>query len=240
MGTSAAREAKQVIRRLPVVFTAVTHPVGSGVVPDWSGSGGRLCGNSNWISRKDIFRIFQEAVPNLARLGVILNRSNPVSGYELAEAKTYLRENPDQTRKLIVEYIDGPQDVGMAAEAIVKAGAQAIWIPIDDDVYNHLDAVSLVTRPKGIPLLSSQYSAVSEHHAVVGVAVDYRLLGMKSVVLAKQVLESGADPGELPVGRMASHRVIVSLAAGRRTGYRIPLALLARADVILDVPLEER
>jgi putative ABC transport system substrate-binding protein len=240
MGTQSALIAKSVLRRLPVVFTAVTHPVGSGVTRDWSGSGGSLCGNSNWIDRSEIFRVFQEAVPNLARLGVILNPANPVSGYELAEARTYLRAHPDQKRKLLVEYVEGPDDVGGATEAVVRDGAQAVWIPIDDIVYKNLDAVSKVTRPKRIPLLSSQYSAVEEHHAVVGVAVDYRLLGMKSVVFAKRILVDGADPGDLAVGRMASYRVVVSLPAGRRTGYRIPLGLLARADEILDLPLGER
>jgi putative ABC transport system substrate-binding protein len=235
LGTEAALRAKDVIRKRPVVFTAVTHPVGSGVVRSWDGSGGRLCGNSNWIERRDLFRVFQAAVPSLARLGVILNPKNPVSGQELAEAKAFFRDpdQRDQRRKLTVEFVDGPEHVAAAARALVEAGVQAIWIPIDRDVYRHLEAVTAVTRPAGIPLLSSQYSAVEQHQAIVGVAVDYRLLGMNSVVLAKKVLSGDAEPGRLAIGRMRSFRVIVSLTAARRTGYRLPLPLLAWADSIL-------
>jgi len=235
LGTSAALRAKEVIEDLPVVFTAVTHPVGSGVVRAWGGSGGRLCGNSNWIDRGDLFRVFQAAVPDLARLGVILNPKNPVSGQELAEAKAFFgrEENRDLRRKLHVEFIDGPEHIETATKALVKAGVQAIWIPIDRDVYRNLDMVAAITEPKSIPLISSQYSAVEKHRAIVGVAVDYRLLGMNSVVLARKVLEKGKDPGRLPVGRMRSFRVIVSLTAARRTGYRLPLPLLAWADTIL-------
>ncbi|MEN8148666.1 MAG: ABC transporter substrate-binding protein [Planctomycetota bacterium] len=235
LGTSAALRAKETIGETPVVFTAVTHPVGSGVVRDWKGSGGRLCGNSNWIARADVFRVFQAAVPGLARLGVILNPKNPVSGQELAEAKAFFADkaNRDLKRKLVVELVDGPEDVAEAATKLVEAGVQAVWIPIDRDVYGHLDAITPVTEPAGVPLLSSQYSAVEKHRAIVGVAVDYHLLGMNSAVLAKKVLRDGADPGRLPVGRMKSFRVILSLTAARRTKYRVPLPLLAWADTVL-------
>ena len=78
-GTAAALLARDHVRSRPVVFTAVTNPVGSGLVPDWEGSGTNLCGNSNWIAVADVLDVFRSTVPDLARLGVVFNRDNPVS-----------------------------------------------------------------------------------------------------------------------------------------------------------------
>ncbi len=238
MGTSAALIARDASSRLPVVFTAVTNPVGSGVVASWEGSGTNLCGNSNWIEIGNVLSVFQAAIPGLARLGVIYNRKNPVPLEEVAEAKRYFRERPEKRLSLLEEWIDGPRDLRAAVETVLRRGAEALWIPIDIDVYGHLDEVARVTDPRHVPLLSSQASA-ARTLALVGVAVDYRTLGRRSVILAKRVLE-GADPGSLPVGRMHSYRVIVNLASGRRAGVGVPLPLLAAADEILGAFVEDR
>ncbi|MHC4470529.1 MAG: ABC transporter substrate-binding protein [Planctomycetota bacterium] len=233
MGTSAALQAKRHVTRTPVVFTAVTDPVESGVVPSEEGSGRNLCGNSNRIDVADVMTVFKEAVPGLARLGVVYNRDNPVPFAEVVEAGRYFEREPGRSLKLIERWIKRPEDLPDAVRWVLSKGAQALWIPIDYNVYRHLEKVIEVTDRKKVPLVTTQHSAV-EKQAVVGVAVDYRLLGMRSVILAEQVLRKGAEPGDLPVGRMKSYRVIVNLAAARRTGARVPLRLLAIADEILD------
>lgn len=233
MGTSAALQAKETLTKIPVVFTAVTNPVGSGVVPSWDGSGTNLCGNSNWIEAPEVLTVFRNAIPDLARLGVVLNRNNPVSIEEVAEAKRYFKEHPEKRLALFEEYLRGPDDLEAAVKKLLKRGSQAIWIPIDYDVYRNIDRVAAITVPKKIPLVTSQASAVRDG-AVAGVTVDYHALGERSVILAEQVLRQGVDPGSLPVGRMHSYRVIVNLAAARKAKLEIPLALLATADEILD------
>ena len=238
-GTEAALLAKETVTKTPVVFTAVTNPFGRGIVDSWEGSGTNLAGNSNWIPPPEVFRVFQSAVPGLARLGVVLNEQNPVSLEEVAEARRHFLAAPAKALKLLEEGIDGPDDLDRAVRRVLDRGAQAVWIPIDLDVYQNLERVSAVTMPLGIPLLASAGSAV-ETDAVVGVAVDYRTLGRNSVVYAKRILVDGADPGSMPIGRMRSFRVIVNLDAARRTGFTIPLPLLATADEILDVAGEVR
>ncbi len=239
LGTSAALRAKEATKRIPVVFTAVTNPFGSGVVDSWSGSGTNLCGNSNWIDTSDVLQVFQLTVRGLAKLGVVYNPSNPVSLEEIAEARRLFREQPERRLRLIEAGIHGPKDLKDAVNQVIKRGAEALWIPIDHDVYQHLDVVDSITRPKRIPLLASQESA-ARTRALVGVTVDYRALGRRSVIFAKRVLLDGADPGKLPVGRLRSYRVIANLAAARRMGLRLPLRLLARADEILFAFEEDR
>jgi putative ABC transport system substrate-binding protein len=241
MGTKAALRAREATRRIPVVFTAVTNPVGTNVVPSWDGSGTNLCGNSNWIGAADVLRAFRTCVPSLARLGVVYTVRNPVPVEEIADAKRHFRREPSQEIKLIEEWVEDSDalDAGDTSEldgavrSVLDRGAQALWVPIDDRIYKRLDRIAEQTVPRGIPIVSSQASTVRTH-AVVAVAVDYRALGRNSVVLAEKVLRRGADPGTLPIGRMNAYRVLVNLDAARRTGFEVPLTILATADGILE------
>ena len=246
LGTSAAIRARNHLERIPVVFTAVTNPVLKGLAPSWDGCGGNLCGNSNWIPRKDLLAVFKAAVPDLFRLGVVLNPENPVPMEEVAEVKKFFAAEPEHAIRLLEVGLRDPKELedpdAKLREAVTRAielGAQALWVPIDPDVYRRLDVVASVTAPLGIPIVSSQASAVKSH-AVVAVAVDYHLLGQRSVILAEKVLRQGADPGKLPIGRMRSFDVKVNLAAARRARFEIPLPLLATADEILDEGGEAR
>jgi putative ABC transport system substrate-binding protein len=239
MGTSAALSAKRATSRVPVLFTAVTNPVASGVIASDDGSGTNLCGNTNWIETADVMEVFKDAVPGLARLGVVYNQKNPVSVAQVSEAHRTFKEKPDRWFKLFPQWIEGPKDLQEAVRRVVERGVQALWVPIDEDVYKNLAIVHGITRPKGIPLLSSQASVVRKAQAEAGVAVDYRVLGQRAVILARKVLVDGADPGSLPLGKMQSFRVLVNLEPARKTGFRLPFRLLATADRIWDGPVED-
>ncbi len=231
LGTRAALLAREDVRDRPVLFTAVTNPVASGVVASWDGSGTNLAGNSNWLSGRDLVRVFREAVPGLARLGVALDPANPVSRAEAAEVEEVLRRfHPDVS--LVRAEAPDAAALGPAAARLRDSGVQAIWVPIDNLVYGNLPALAAAADPAGIPLLTSAEPAAREA-AVVGLVPDYRLLGRQAAEMARRVLVEGADPGRLPVGRLRTFRTVVNLRAASRARARVPLALLGVADEVL-------
>ena len=85
MGTGATKRLMKVIRDTPIVFTAVTNPVQSGITPNWKTSGRNIAGNSNWIATKEILRDFKKVIPELKTLGVMYDPDNSVSSMEVRE-----------------------------------------------------------------------------------------------------------------------------------------------------------
>ena len=84
LGTEATRiAAAHRPPGVPVVFTAVTDPVSSGIVPDWKGSGSFLAGNSNHIDSHRVLDEFRTALPGLHALGVLHSKDNRVSRAEI-------------------------------------------------------------------------------------------------------------------------------------------------------------
>lgn len=234
MGTRAALLAAEATPAIPIVFTAVTNPVESKVVPSWKGSGRNVAGNSNWISSETLLRVFRLAVPDLEKLGLLRStQEGEVSAAELSAMQEYLGRKDAPKIEIFEEVVARPEEIGAAARKLAASGVEAIWIPIDFLIYNNMDRLKAVVEPLKIPLVSSSLKA-TRAGAVAGVVVDYNMLGKRAVVLALKILEQKADPGKLPIGTMNAYKVIVNLDAARRCSYELPLSLLALADTILE------
>lgn len=231
LGTRAAQLAKESLRETPVVYTAVTNPVLTGIAESWERSGPNIAGNSNWIPAETLLRAFSRAVPNLDDLGVIAGNDNPVSGAEIAEVQSALAKNPDLDTRLHVRRIADVDELASATRALIGE-VDAIWIPIDFLVYENLHLVRKTTDPEHVPLLSSSHRG-AEAGALVSLVVDYRNLGRNAAAIAVRILEDGRDPASIPVGRLSGYRTIVNLAQSRAIGYRLPLDVVCTADRVL-------
>lgn len=234
MGTQAALLARQYVRTCPIVFTAVTHPVEAGVADSWQSAGADICGNSNWIESEKMLAAFRVAVPQLARLGIVRSSvSGVVSAAELRQMQRYLREPQAPRIELLEEEVAGREQLRDAVERLRRRGAQAIWVPIDNLVYENTTLVLDALRDSGVPILSSAQRGAAAG-AALGVVVDYRLLGERAAAMARRVLTGKVAAADLPVETMQSYQIIVNLAAAQACAYELPLGSLLIADRILD------
>jgi putative ABC transport system substrate-binding protein len=217
-----------------VIFTAVTNPVESQVVGSWQGSGRNIAGNSNWIPSETVLHVFRLAVPKLKKLGVLRSRdTGVVSGAELRSMREHLERAGDRSLELEETVVASAEELAPAVAALASKGCDAIWIPIDFFIYEHMDAIVPAAQQSRIPLVSSSMRG-AKAGAIAGVLVDYELLGMRAAAMALDVLEREAPPGAIPVGLMAGYQLVVNLGAAKRCGHELPLSLLAVADVLLE------
>ncbi len=231
LGTRATQLAKESLESTPIVYTAVTNPVLTGIADNWESSGPRIAGNSNWIPAETLLRAFSRAVPDLHDLGVLAGVDNPVSTAEIAEVEAAIAANPDLDIRLHKRRVHEVDELDDATRELVGR-VDALWIPIDFLVYENLHLVRKSTDPAHLPLLSSSHRG-AEAGAVVALVVDYKNLGRNAAAIAVRILEDGRDPASIPVGRLSGYRTIVNLAQSRAIGYRLPLDVLCTADRVL-------
>jgi putative ABC transport system substrate-binding protein len=231
LGTRATLLAQKHVPGRPIVFTAVTNPVQSAVVKSWTGSGTNCAGNSNWLPARQLLKSFLLAVHGMRTLGVIRDPANPVSKAEVLEIT---RAIESEYRGITLRVIDvkTPEAVTAAAATLRDAGVDAVWVPIDHLVYRNLAPAAKLLDAAGVPVVTSSATA-ARSAAVVGVIPDYRVLGLQAADLARRIVQEGADPGTIPVGRLRTFRTVVNLKAAARCRYRIPLAVLAVADEVI-------
>lgn len=242
MGTQAALLAAEHLGGLPVVYAAVSNPVASGVVADWGGSGRPLAGGTNRIPPATIAKVFRQAVPSLRRLGMLRSKtSGVVSAAELLTMREHLQGVPADPvpgdgapappLEIVEEVAADADDLPRAVRALLDAGVQAVWIPIDFTVYSNLDRVRPLLDAARVPMVATAHNGARDG-AVVAVTVDFQLHGRRVAALAVRIL-AGADPGALPVDTLHGYVVVANLAAARRIGHELPLPLLVRADTLL-------
>jgi putative ABC transport system substrate-binding protein len=239
LGTRATQLADDAQLGAPIVFAAVTNPVAAGIVADWGPTGRPLCGASNWIDPANVLEVFRLAVPGLSRLGIVRSKANGVvSEAELASMREHLAL-PDAPAVELVESVAADEhDLTRAASELVTAGVDAIWVPIDISVYEHVLVVEKALGGRRIPIVTTAAAAIAGG-ALVGATVDYDLHGRRAAALLLAVLRRGVDPGSVPVDRMHGRRVVVNLRAAHRVGIELPLSLLVLADELI-APKEEQ
>lgn len=239
LGTQAGQLAKDNLQDLPVVFTAVTNPVASGITRDWGPTGTKLAGNSNWIPPETVMHVFRLAVPELAKLGMLRSETaGVVSAAELAAMREYLAKPGAPRVEILERVVADANGIAAAVADLLRERVQAIWIPIDFTIYQNMPLVQKARGESHVPLIASSLQG-AKNGATVGVLVDYSLLGKRAAALAIDILVHGKEPGSLPIGTLRGFQVIVNLEAARKAGYELPLSFLAIADILIDAPAKE-
>ncbi|MCA8944263.1 MAG: ABC transporter substrate-binding protein [Planctomycetes bacterium] len=233
MGTNAALLAERHVTTIPIVFTAVTNPVESGVLDDWGGSGRNLAGNSNWIPPETTLRVFRLTVPGLRRLGVLRSTDAVVSAAELHQLREHVARPDVDPLEIFEVRVAGADELPEAVDKLAAQNVEAIWIPIDRLVYTNTKRVFEAAKARGLPIVSSSLRG-TRNGATSGLVVDYVMLGKRAAAIALSITEDGVDPGSIPIGTMHGYRVVVNLEAARQCRYEIPLSLLVLADVLVE------
>ena len=128
-GTANVLAAKQATSLIPIVFTAVSDPVGDKLVESLARPGGNVTGLSNQapdLAGKRL-ELRREVIPGLRRIGILANVGRPPPLAEIDDVKTAA-----QALGLAVEIpaIRGAEDIVSAIE-MSKGRVDAIYVQSD-------------------------------------------------------------------------------------------------------------
>ncbi|MCD8022455.1 MAG: ABC transporter substrate-binding protein [Lachnospiraceae bacterium] len=179
---------------LPIVFAAVSDPVGSELVESMEEPGGDITGTSDALNTEAILDLMFIANPDLSKVGLLYSLSEDSSTQPIADAKAYLEERG-------IEYVEATgtntSEIMQAVESLVADGVEAIFTPTDNTVMAAELSIYETLIEAGIPHYTGADSFAA-NGAFVGYGVDYELLGKETADLAVEILQ-GADPAETAV-----------------------------------------
>lgn len=181
--------------QIPVVFSAVTDPVGAGLVDSMDKPGSNITGTSDALDTKAIMELIKAQNPSVSKIGLLYDTAQDSSELAISEAKAWCEENG-------VTYVEKTGsttgDVSLAAEALVSEKVDAIFTPTDNTIMTAELSIYETFIKAGIP----QYCGADSfalNGAFVGYGVDYASLGKMTGDMVVDVLVNGADPASTPV-----------------------------------------
>jgi len=218
-------------RTIPVVFTIVGDPVGSGFVTNLARPGGNATGfavQEAAIAGKWL-QLLKEIAPKLTQAAVIMLADSPpqvVQRDAVAAAATSL----GITLTVVAARELSDIEKGIAAFAREPGGGLVV-----------LSNIITVNNQPRIHALAAQYRLPAVYsypiYAQSGGLISYGSDPVAQVHAASGYIDKilrGANPGDLPVQLPTRFLLMVNLKTARALGLTVPQSILARADEVIE------
>ena len=181
--------------QIPVVFSAVSDPVGSGLVESLEAPGANLTGTSDYLDTNSIMNLILAANPDTAKIGLLYDQGQDSSTTPIAHAREYLEANH-------IDYVERTgtttDEVMLAAQALVADGVDAVFTPTDNTIMTAELSIYETFIDAGIPHYTGADS-FALNGAFLGYGVDYANLGVETANMVAGILLDGNDPASTAV-----------------------------------------
>lgn len=231
-GGPAAPAAKKATSTIPIVFSAVLDPVGSGLVSSLARPGGNVTGVSFFAGPEVAGKALQllvEVVPTVTWVAVLQNPSNIQHPFFVKQAEVAAQAVGVELRSFEARDLDA---LNPAFTSMRQAHAGAVVVLADAMYYVHRKRIADLSANNRLPAIYGQKEHVDAGGLMAygpGFADRYRRAG----IYVGRILK-GSQPGELPVEQPTKFELVVNLATAKTLGLRIPQSILLRADEVIE------
>ena len=180
---------------IPVVFAAVSDPVGAQLVDSLEAPGANITGTSDYLDTDAILDLIFAADPDADTIGLLYDHGQDSSTTPIKNAKTYLDKKG-------VKYIErtgsNTEEMMMIADKLVEDKVDAVFTPTDNTVMTAELSIYEKFAKAGIPHYAGADS-FALNGAFLGYGVDYANLGVETADMIADILLNGASPATLAV-----------------------------------------
>ena len=166
---------------IPIVFSAVSDPVGAGIVDALDAPGGRITGTSDALNTKGLLDLMLAQNPDTKTVGLLYSKSEDSSKQPIEDAKAYLE---GKGIRCVEKTGTTTDEVTSAVDALIAEKVDAVFTPTD----NTIMTAELAIYEKFLNAKIPQYCGADSfalNGAFVGYGVDYTKLGTITADMVK-------------------------------------------------------
>ena len=233
-GTPAALAAKQATTILPIVVSAASDLVASGLVTSLTRPGGNVTGlsmlSSDLVGK--CLELLKQAVPGVSRVAVLWQ---PGVLDEHTE-KDILKGAEVAARALGVQlqFVEarGPKDFDRAFSEITRARSGALTVlPSSMFLSERRRLVDLAAKNR-LPAVYFVREFV-DAGSFMSYGPNLPDLSRRAATYVDKILK-GAKPGDLPIEQPTKFELVINLKTAKALNLTIPQSLLQRADQVIE------
>jgi putative tryptophan/tyrosine transport system substrate-binding protein len=216
---------------IPIVFTLVSDPIGSGFAASLARPGGNITGftvddpaiGGKWME------LLEQIAPRTVRVALLFNpATSPQSKYFMPSIQAAASSFAVQASAAPVHAKDEIEGV-IAAQAR-NPGGGLIVMPDTFNTTNRNLIIALAARYNVPAIYNNHYFA--ESGGLISYGSDFAEQFRQAAGYIDRILK-GAKPGELPIQLPTKFELVINLSTAKTLGLAVPQTLLMRAaDVI--------
>ena len=228
IATPSAQALASAARNIPLVFSAVTDPVGAKLVKSMDkANGGNTTGVSDLSPINSHMELIKQIVPTANKLGVIYNpgEANSVTLVELVN-----KHAPENGMEVVEAGAPKSSDVLAAARSLVGK-VDVIYVPTDNTVVSAFEAVIKVATQSKIPVISADTDSV-KRGAIAAQGFNYYDLGRQTGMMVADIL-NGKKAGDIQPQGVSKTELYVNPEAAKSMGVTLSEELIKSAKEVV-------
>ncbi len=223
----------QATRTIPIVFVAVSDPIGSGFVASMARPGSNITGFTVLhasVAGKYV-SMLKDIVPQLASIAMMYNPDSVpdpgtfFSGSFMEAAAKY------KVRPILAEVHDRSEIENAVKNLGTEPGSGLVVVP-DNFMSVHRDLIISLTAQFRIPAIYP-YRYFAEAGGLASYGVDAIDQFRRASEYVSRILR-GAKPADLPVQAPTKFELVINLKTAKALGLVIPRILLAGAEQVIE------
>ncbi len=204
-------------KSIPVIYTAVSDPVGAGLANEDGSPVGNITGTSDALAVDEQLKMIREVLPEAKTIGIIYTTSEANSISTIAE---YKERAGEYGFEIIDTGVTAMSEVALAA-ADIAGKVDCITNLTDNTVVSALQTVLEEANKKNIPVFGSEVEQVKAG-CVASMGLEYFELGKQTGKMAAKVLKGEAKASDMNFEVISEPSLYVNFAAAEKIGLILP------------------
>ncbi len=219
---------------IPVVYTAVSDPVGAGLVKKGGANAGNVTGSCDLLPVEEQLKMIRAMMPEAKKIGILYTTSEANS---VSTIKEYKEKAGEYGFEIVDTGINTIADVDLAASDLVGK-VDCICNLTDNTVVQALQTVIEKANAKNIPVFGSEIEQVKAG-CVAAMGIDYFELGKKTGAMAAKILKGEATAEETEYIKNADSALYVNTAAADKIGMQLDADYISgAAETFTEITVE--
>jgi putative tryptophan/tyrosine transport system substrate-binding protein len=217
-------------RTIPIVFTVVVDPVGSGFVKSFARPEGNVTGfqNFEFTMVGKWAQILKEMSPEVQRVAFLYNPTTVPSGWLPSLEAT----GPLISVPLVRVPVHDPTEIDVAVDALAREPGIGLADLPDVFMVQNRDRLIALAAKYRLPAIYTG-SFWTKSGGLMSYGPDTIDLFYRAASYVDRILK-GEKPADLPVQAATKYELVINLKTAKTLGLTVPPSLLDRADELID------
>ena len=233
-GAGVLAALKQATHTIPIVFAAVTDPVGLGLVESLARPGGNATGftlfeygmTGKWLE------LLKQIAPRVTRVAVLRDSSIGAVGTGIAQLAAIQAVAPGLGVELSAVGVRDAKEIERAVTGFVRGPNDGLIVTNGTFGIVHRDVIIGLAARHKLPAIYS-FSLFPTAGGLISYGADRVDQFRRAAGYVDRILK-GEKPADLPVQAPTKYELVINLKTARALGLEVPPLLLARADEVIE------